>query len=228
MRDRHAAGRSRGRIVLAVTGLVGTAIVILAVAVFLGRGSEEASRGPLEPMRGPDPGMGSVFALGVDPDGDPVYAGTRFGLFDIMRDGEATRVANRQQETHALAMTGRSHVLASGHPDPREDRPAKLGLIESTDGGRTWQSLSLAGEADLHVLRARHERVYGYDSGVAENSRTLHSSDGGATWTTRGQVDGLPQAMVAVDGSRIYVATDTGIYVSDDGARTFSLHYREQ
>ena len=33
----------------------------------------------------------------------------------------------------------------------RHAQPSSLGLIESTDGGKTWQQLSLAGEADFHA-----------------------------------------------------------------------------
>jgi len=39
-----------------------------------------------------------------------------------------------------------------------------LGLIESTDAGRTWSTLSLHGRADFHGLAFAHGLVYGYDS----------------------------------------------------------------
>lgn len=60
----------------------------------------------------------------------------------------------------ALTVVGRDRFLASGHPDPRDPRlrrrgrPPLLGLIESTDAGRPWSSISLLGDADFHALAA--------------------------------------------------------------------------
>jgi len=42
--------------------------------------------------------------------------------------------------------------LGAGHPDLREAKPGVpplLGLIESSDNGRTWQQLSLLGKGDF-------------------------------------------------------------------------------
>ena len=51
-----------------------------------------------------------------------------------------------------------------------------LGLIESTDGGATWRTVSPRGEADFHALAARHSRVYGHSAG-----RLVVSEDAGRT-----------------------------------------------
>lgn len=302
MKDPPTPHSARRVTVTAITAGVGLMLVALAVVAFANRGPDGQSAGALDPMDGPDPGMGRVHALAVDPGDDAVYAGTRYGLFRISGDGEASRVANRHQETKALAVLGPEHLLASGHPDPREDLPAELGLVESTDGGGTWKLVSLSGQADFHTLTARHGLVYGYDSSSerfvvssdreqwdsraeqpmddvavspsdaavvlavseqqlvrsADGGRTFTSTeaapefaaltwpvrdalfavgaggrvyigdDAGATWSERGRVDGVPQAVVAIGSSEVIVATDTGIYMSSDGGRTFTLLYREQ
>ncbi|MEM5462035.1 hypothetical protein VSR69_46105, partial [Paraburkholderia phytofirmans] len=44
------------------------------------------------------------------------------------------------------------------------DQPVHLGLIESTDAAKTWEGLSLQGEADFHALEPAGDRLYGYDS----------------------------------------------------------------
>jgi hypothetical protein len=65
--------------------------------------------------------------------------------------------------------------LGSGHPDARDlqaGTPPLLGLIRSKDAGKTWQSVSLLGEADFHVLRYLGNRIYGYD---ATNDRVMGS-----------------------------------------------------
>lgn len=287
---------------MALTAVVGVGLVALTVLVFVNRESDGQSMGALEQMSGPDPGMGRVYTLGVEPGTDTLYAGTRYGLFRVSTNGQAKRVANRHQETHAIAVLGPGHLLASGHPDPRDDLPEKLGLIESTDGGATWRLVSLGGLADFHVLGATEDLVYGYNSstqrllassdreqwdqraklplsdfavnpsreaellavtdnqtlqhstnggrtftsvssvpevaaltwpvpgtvfGIGPDGRVYLSTDSGATWSERGRVDGLPQAVVATTSAQLFVATDTGIYVSNDGGRSFALRYRE-
>lgn len=75
-------------------------------------------------------------------------------------------------------VTGPGGFLGSGHPDLREPLPGRLGLIRSTDAGRSWLPVSLLGQAVLHALQAAHGQVYGYD---ATSSTVLVSVDGGAS-----------------------------------------------
>ncbi len=49
---------------------------------------------------------------------------------------------------------GPDHFYASGHPGPGVELPAPVGLIESRDGGATWDPLSRQGESDFHALTA--------------------------------------------------------------------------
>lgn len=99
-------------------------------------------------------------------------------------DGETTRtggpaqISQEQQDFMGFTVAGPDRLLASGHPAPGQDLPAALGLIESRDGGRTWQPVSLLGQADFHVLRAAGERVYGFDPA---SGMLLASGDGGRT-----------------------------------------------
>jgi hypothetical protein len=76
----------------------------------------------------------------------------------------ARRVADRFQDTMGFTVTGPDRFLGSGHPDGREGLSPFLGLIRSTDAGRTRQPVSLLGERDFHVLEAAGSRVYGYGS----------------------------------------------------------------
>jgi photosystem II stability/assembly factor-like uncharacterized protein len=97
--------------------------------------------------------------------------------------------------------------------------PPYLGLIESRDGGRTWSVVSLAGQADFHVLRAVDDRVYGYD---APTRRLLPSLDGGKTWVERvspGQVIDL--AVNPDDATHLLASTQSGLLTSADGGRTW-------
>jgi len=83
-----------------------------------------------------------------------------------------------------FTVAGPDRFLGSGHPDLRENLPALLGLMESTDRGQTWHSLSLLGEVDFHAIEAKHGQVYGYDA----TSVTFLVSPDGRTWQRRAQV----------------------------------------
>jgi photosystem II stability/assembly factor-like uncharacterized protein len=160
-----------------------------------------------------------VHGLGVDPGNDTLYAGTHYGLFRLPEQGDGTRVADRIQDFMGFTVAGPDHFLASGHPGEGQDGPSSLGLIESTDGGRTWQSLSLAGEADFHALEYRHGQVYGVNSLTAQ----FMVSDDKENWETRST---LPMADFAVSPDNpdvILATTERGLSRSEDGGRTFGL-----
>jgi hypothetical protein len=108
--------------------------------------------------------FGHVHGLGINPADDRLYVASHMGVFKQTKTG-FDRVADRWQDTMAFTVTGNDTFLASGHPDLREtEKPAHLGLIETTDAAETWKSLSLEGEADFHALEPAGDRLYGYDS----------------------------------------------------------------
>lgn len=98
------------------------------------------------------------------------------------------------------------------------------GLARSTDGGRAFQLVEAAPVLQLVDWPVEAQLV-----GVGPNGAVHTSADGGTTWTTNGQVSGRPQAVLALPAdtagqlAALYVATDTGIYVSADHGRTFQL-----
>ena len=172
-----------------------------------------------------DPGVAHVHGLGVDPGDGTLYAATHTGIFALPAKGEATRVADRYQDTMGFTVVGPNHFLGSGHPDQQDEElheagtPPLLGLIESTDGGQSWEKRSLFGEADFHALAAAHGLVYGYES---TGSRFLVSTDK-TTWETRN--DGVAISSFAVDptdADHIIATTSTGVATSSDGGRTFA------
>lgn len=121
-----------------------------------------------------DTSVGHIHGLGVDPADDSLYVATHFGLFHVDESGRPSRVADRYQDTMAFTVVGPGHFLGSGHPDLREDLPAHLGLIESTDAGETWTPLALQGEADFHILEPAGDALYAYD---ATSGRLLRTED---------------------------------------------------
>jgi hypothetical protein len=141
-------------------GAGGLALLLLLSAGCSSAGQEQGGSEPSHPA---ESAFGHVHGLGVNPADDRLYVASHLGVFR-QTDSGFERIADRWQDTMAFTVVGPDHFLASGHPDLREDLPAHLGLVESTDAARSWEPLSLAGEADFHVLEAAGDRVYGYDS----------------------------------------------------------------
>lgn len=141
------------------------------------------------------PAMRHVHGLGMNPADRAVYVATHSGVFRIGDDGEPVRVADRYQDTMGFTVAGPDRFLASGHPDLTEESlPTHLGLIESSDAARTWQPLSMAGEADLHALDTGPDLIVAFD---ATTSQLLRSPDG-MDWDV---IDIRPVVDVAADPS---------------------------
>jgi hypothetical protein len=191
-----------------------TALIVLLTAC-----NNPPNANPAEQATGPE-SLGHVHGLGTDPAEGSVYAATHFGVFNLGKDGAgpAERVADRWQDTMAFTIVGPNHFLASGHPDQREDLPAQLGLIESTDAAETWEPVSLQGKADFHALEAAGDLLYGYDS---INGRLMVSSDR-RDWRTVDHVQVADLAADPRDPTRVLATTADGVvtYRADGGPQT--------
>jgi hypothetical protein len=201
-------------------------VLVAVVAILGGCGDESGAPAP-EDAAVSDAGVQHIHGLGVNPADRSLVIATHTGLFTAGPDERsATRIGDSRQDTMGFTVIGRDRFLGSGHPDARTDLPPLLGLIRSDDAGRSWQSISLLGEADFHVLRARGRHVYGFD---ATQARLLVSGDGGRSWEQRSPP--APVIDLAVDpahGGRVVASTEAGIFSSDDGARTWRPMARDR
>lgn len=188
---------------------------LVVVSACGGAGSDAASPGA------GDPGPRHVHAVGVDPADGSLYIGTHTGLYRMAPGSQsATRVGDHRQDTMGFVVTGPNRFLGSGHPDPRDGLPPLLGLIESSDAGRSWRSVSLLGEADFHSLRARGSHVVGYD---ASSGRLMVSVDGGRTWrASMPPADLADLAVDPADPTRFVAASADGLIRSSDAGRRWS------
>lgn len=178
------------------------------------------STSPPLPTTGPDPGVVHVHGLDVDPADRVLYAASHYGLFRIPDQGTATRVADRFQDTMGFTVVGPNTFLGSGHPDFQKDPdlPPRLGLIRSTDAAESWQSVSLAGKSDFHVLHAAHGNVYGWD---ATSSSFMVSGDDGFSWDTRSQLGMRDFAVSPAEPDTLLATTEQALLRSSDGGRTW-------
>lgn len=156
-----------------------------------------------------------IHGLAVDPATDDLYAATHRGVFKI-EDGTAKLVGKGRQDTMAFTAIGATTFLASGHPVPGQDAVPHLGLIESTNGARTWTTVSLEGEADFHVLEPTADRLYGYDS----QSGALMSTVDRRTWKTLARAQVLDLAADPTEPGHLLATTPEGIVRFKAGAES--------
>ena len=154
-----------------------------------------------------------IHGLGADPQDGTLYVATHYGLFQADKgSAKLTRLGESTQDVMGFSVVTAKRFIGSGHPDPSQDLPPNLGLIESRDGGQSWKNVSLSGDADFHVLRSEGPRVYGFDG---TQIRVMVSSDGGRTWKQR--TPPAPVFDLAIDPAdrdRIVVSTEDGVFAS--------------
>lgn len=196
----------------ALLALVAAALV---AAVLAGCGGEDAStaENPAPPPSEFEAGLEHIHGLGVT--GDTLYIATHTGLW-VAPDGQtqAQRVSESRQDIMGFSVVAEDRFIGSGHPGPNQEMPPNLGLIESRDGGRTWESVSLMGEADFHVLESARHRIYGFDG---TQGRLMVSADAGRSWKERRPPAGVFSVAVdPQDDERTIASTEVGIFVSSD------------
>jgi len=171
-----------------------------------------------------DPGPVHIHGLGENPADSSTVIATHTGIWRLPEgSSEASRVANRLQDTMGFAVAGPNHFVGSGHPDFSEDLPPFLGFMDSRDAGETWDKVSLLGEADFHVLEISGDRVYGFGSDFEERrSQFLTSDDGGRTWIEfRVPEELISVAIDPTDPETLVASGGTGLFVSSDSGRNW-------
>jgi hypothetical protein len=194
-----------------VAGMIAAVVAVVPLMWALGRGNDApAAQAPVR--------IEHVHGLGVNPADGMLYAAAHNGVFQLPTDGPARRVGNGQQDTMGFTVAGPNRFLASGHPTPGQGGPENLGLSESTDGGVTWRELSLSGGADFHVLRYRHDTVYGYNDA---NGQIMASKDRTA-WQGHDTVALQDFVISPSTPNTLLATTQQGLHRSTDAGRTWT------
>ncbi|MGY2082473.1 F510_1955 family glycosylhydrolase [Blastococcus sp. SYSU DS0539] len=192
--------------------------VLLAAALLLtacAPGTSESAA--TSSMSAPAPAsvaVSHVHGAGIDPADGSLFLATHEGLLQVTAGGEVTLVSP-VMDLMGFTVAGAGHFVASGHPGPDVDLPQPMGLIESTDGGRTWSPVSRQGESDFHALTTSAAGVLGYDG-------TLVRSSDGRTWEQLA-IPAEPHTLTASpDGQLVLATTARGLLRSTDAGRTWA------
>lgn len=163
-----------------------------------------------------EPAWGHVHNLTLD--GSRLLLGTHDGLWQQNPGEQPTLLSDPAFDV--MGLTGApERLFASGHPGPDQDLPADLGLRQSTDGGRSWQAVSLEGEVDFHLLRAVGSVILGVS---AHDGRLMRSQDSGVTWQDLGTPPVYDIAVDPRNPDRVLATTEQGPVVSTDGGTSFT------
>ena len=178
--------------------------------------------------RAAEPLLFHVHGLAYSPDGKSLLVPAHTGLAAFRDDGWS-EVNGPIHDFAGFSLAERA-IYASGHPPSGSTLPNPLGLVKSTDLGKSWVSLALGGEADFHFLAVGYRSNAIYVRSTEANSAMpvpgLHLSvDDGKTWRRQiargleGDVFGI--AAHPQDARTLAVATDKGLYLSRDAGETF-------
>lgn len=110
---------------------------------------------------------------------------------------------------------------ASGHPGKDSTMPNPLGLIKSTDGGKTWEQVSRQRESDFHALTTTKSGIVGFDG-------TMRTSTDGTTW--KPAAAGFTPAVLAGNpySDTVLATTPEGVQRSADAGTTWTWSRRRR
>ena len=184
----------------------------LAAALALSGCSQGTPPAPSSPAAAGLPSE-HVHGISRDPGSGKVNLATHTGLFVLQSDASWQRVGP-VVDLMGFAISGPGTFYASGHPAAGVDLPAPVGLIKSTDAGRTWTVLSRGGKSDFHALTVSSAGVMGFDG-------TVCATKDGKTWAD-GALSGEPSSLAAApDGSQVLATTKNGLLSSTDEGQTW-------
>lgn len=212
MKPRRSSNNPRRTVLFSTTALLIIAVAVATVWTSYNRHERGLGSPATEPL-------GHVHGLGVDPADGMLYSATHYGLFRLPEGGKPERVSDLRQDTMSFTVVGPGHFLGSGHPDPRTgEARANLGLIESTDTGRTWHPLSLSGQVDFHSLEAKHGKVVGH----SRTAGALLSSEDRTSWERLATAPLADFTVSPASPEELVATTEQGPIRSTDGGRNFT------
>lgn len=156
-----------------------------------------------------------VHAVARNPADGHVLLATHDGLFRLAPGSAPVRIGP-VIDLMGFTVVGPDHFYASGHPGAGTDLPDPVGLIESTDGGRTWTALSRQGRSDFHALSSSAAGVVGYDGDE------LTMSADGRTWKALTPPVTPFAVAVSPDGRTKLITSEQGLARSTDQGRTWA------
>ena len=203
-------------------------IALAAIAAISLIGSSQISDAPnTDNVESDDPRIidwRHVHGVGFDPsDHSILYIATHGDFYQSISGGPPVKVDKVRADYMAFIAPPIPGIplYASGHPPTG----GNTGLIKSSDGGVTWETVSNVIEppVDFHSMatsKQNPEIIIGFDSGARGLFKTV---DAGKTWETLEYPEYISALAISPDDSElIYAGTGNGIFKSDNDGQTWT------
>jgi len=164
-----------------------------------------------------------VHGVGLDPaDHNILYIATHGDLYQSISGASPVKVDKIRADYMAFIappITG-APMYASGHPSTG----GNTGLIKSSDGGKTWETVSkvLEPPVDFHAMTVSKQNpdiIIGFDSGARGLFKTV---DAGINWEILEYPEYISALAISPDESELlFAGTGNGIFKSGDGGKTW-------
>jgi hypothetical protein len=171
-----------------------------------------------------------IHGLGITGDGEQVYVPAHDGL-RVFSDGKWRVPEGSKHDYMGFSMVD-DGFYSSGHPAPGSDMVNPFGIVKSTDGGKSIDTLALKGETDFHMMAVGYRTHAIYAFNPASNSKMdtaglYYSTDDAKSWK-KSKMDGLndePTALAVHQTKENIVAVGMrdGLYLSKDYGDTFEV-----
>ena len=164
-----------------------------------------------------------IHGLGIDPANHSIlYIATHGDFYQSVNGGPPIKVDEQRADYMAFNAPASSGIplYASGHPSTG----GNTGLIKSTDGGKTWESVAkvLDPPVDFHAMAVSQSDpniIVGFDS---EGRGIFKTADAGKTWERFENPDVVTALTISPNDSQmIFAGTGKGIFQSNDGAKSW-------
>lgn len=168
-----------------------------------------------------------LHGLGYSADGKQLIVPAHDGL--VIYENGQWRVPDAPINDYMGYAPSDEGFYSSGHPGPDTKRVNPLGLIKSSDLGKTLTTLAFEGESDFHMMAVGYGSHAIYVLNTTPNSKLgvglFYSLDDAKTWT-QSNAQGLTGQLVQLaahpsQANIIAAVTQDGSFLSTDHGQTF-------
>jgi hypothetical protein len=164
--------------------------------------------------------------IGYSADGSQILIPNHFGIA-VYSEGRWSKVAGPAHDYMGFVVT-RDHIFSSGHVAGSRGVTNLLGLMRSGDGGKSWITLGLEGQAEFHLVAAGYLSnalyVYNAEPNPAMPRAGIYRMMGDRLVAWRGAAGRGLQGEIGMltahptETATIAAATTAGLFLSrDDG-----------
>ncbi|KKK34334.1 hypothetical protein WQ57_23205 [Mesobacillus campisalis] len=167
---------------------------------------------------------------------ETIYITTHEGMLATQNGGmEWTMKGNYDFDFMGFNVMSDGSMITSGHPGKASSLLNPLGVMVSENNGEEWESESLLGKVDFHILTANYSNpsvIYGINQMDSGNYKTgiYKSMDKGKEWE-RIDSEGLPNDLHQIytlisspdDENSLLAGTSNGVMQSYDGGESWEV-----